>query len=227
MKYKALVLFDIDGTLIRRAGPQHKEAMMEAVRRVTGLETSFDGIPLYGMLDPDIISRMMRNAGASRASIRAAMPEVIRRAQAIYVRNCPDSIARRMCPGVKRLLDRLAREQVLVGLVTGNLTRIGWKKMERAGLREYFRFGAFGEMASTRGGLAKMAIRQARREGWIPRTARASLIGDAPADVLAAKQSGAQAIAVATGVVPADQLLGFEPDLLLKDLRELRLEMVL
>ncbi|HWR51716.1 MAG TPA: HAD family hydrolase [Bryobacteraceae bacterium] len=227
MAYKALVLFDIDGTLIRRAGPQHKEAMMEAVFRVTGLKTSFDGIPLYGMLDPDIITGMMRNAGASRAAIRAAMPEIVRRAQSIYVRNSPDSIARRMCPGVKRLLDRLTREQVLIGLVTGNLTRIGWKKMERAGLREYFHFGAFGEMATTRGGLAKLAIRRARQEGWIARRARTSLIGDAPADVLAAKQSGAQAIAVATGVVPADQLLGCEPDLLLNDLRELKLEMVL
>jgi phosphoglycolate phosphatase-like HAD superfamily hydrolase len=225
--YNALVLFDIDGTLVRRAGPQHKLAMMEAVRRVTGLATDFDGIPLYGMLDPDIITQMMRNAGATRAEVRLAMPEIVRRAQAIYVRNCPSSLARRTCPGVRRLLARLEREGALMALVTGNLTRIGWKKMEGAGLREFFRFGAFGEMARTRGGLAKLAIARARREGWISRRAPVSLIGDAPADILAARQSGARSVAVATGVVPAERLRAYRPDLLVEDLRALRPEMLL
>ena len=54
-----------------------------------------------------------------------------------------------------------------MGLVTGNLTRIGWWKLERAGLRRYFRFGAFGEMARNRAGLARLALRRARQEGWI------------------------------------------------------------
>jgi len=32
----ALVLFDIDGTLVRRAGPHHRQALVDAVHRVTG-----------------------------------------------------------------------------------------------------------------------------------------------------------------------------------------------
>src|SRR5437879_4981832 len=69
----ALVLFDIDGTLIRRAGPHHREALVDAVRQVTGLETTTDHIPVHGMLDPDILSRMLRDAGASPAQIRRAI----------------------------------------------------------------------------------------------------------------------------------------------------------
>ena len=46
------------------------------------------------------------------------------------------------------LLYKLSRRGIPTGLVTGNLTRIGWKKMERAGLRRYLRFGAFAERAS-------------------------------------------------------------------------------
>ena len=38
----ALVLFDIDGTLIRKAGPHHREALVAAVHRVTGIETTLD-----------------------------------------------------------------------------------------------------------------------------------------------------------------------------------------
>ena len=31
----------------------------------------------------------------------------------------------------------------------GNLSRIAWRKMEQAGLRQYLRFGAFAEQART------------------------------------------------------------------------------
>src|SRR5580658_5258269 len=128
----ALVLFDIDGTLVRRAGPHHRQALVEAVRRVTGLETSTDHIPVHGMLDPDILTRMMRDAGATGTFVRRRLPAIIRRAQSIYVRRCPD-LRKKTCPGVRRVLYGLKRRGVPVGLVTGNLTRIGWKKMERAG----------------------------------------------------------------------------------------------
>ena len=104
----ALVLFDIDGTLIRRAGLHHRQALIDAVRAVTGLETTTDHIPLHGMLDPDILERMMRNAGASTSVIRRAMPAIVRRAQTLHVRRCPD-LRRKTCPGVRGLLQRLAR----------------------------------------------------------------------------------------------------------------------
>jgi phosphoglycolate phosphatase-like HAD superfamily hydrolase len=218
-------LFDIDGTLLRRAGPHHRMALVDAVRAVTGLKTSTDHIPVHGMLDPDILTRMMADAGAPQARIRRAMPQVIERAQSLYVRRCPDLRAK-ICPGVRAVLSRLSRRGIPVALVTGNLTRIGWKKMERAGLRQHFRFGAFPEMAKDRSGLARLAIRHARSQGWITRDARITLIGDAPSDILAAKASGAQSIAVATGISTREELLAHEPDLLLNDLRGLRLAMV-
>src|SRR5438309_11607526 len=107
----ALVLFDIDGTLIRRAGPHHRQALVDAVRQVTGLETTTDHIPVHGMLDPDILSRMLRDAGASPAQIRRAMPAIIEKAQALYVRRCPD-LSEKVCPGVQRLLGELRRGDI-------------------------------------------------------------------------------------------------------------------
>jgi phosphoglycolate phosphatase-like HAD superfamily hydrolase len=220
LTYRALALFDIDGTLVRRAGPHHREALVHGVRKATGLETTTDGIPVQGMLDPDIVAGMLRQAGARRAAIREAMPGILRAAERYYLRGCPD-LRGKHCPGVPAVLERLKRRGILLGLVTGNLTRIGWHKLERAGLREYFRFGAFGEMAKTRAGLAKIAIREARRRGWIARGAPMALIGDAPADILAAQANGIRAIAVATGLTAADELRTHQPDILLKDLRGL------
>jgi phosphoglycolate phosphatase-like HAD superfamily hydrolase len=223
--FRALVLFDIDGTLVRRAGPYHRDALIEGIRRVTGLETSTEGIPVHGMLDPVILTLMLRKAGASRGEIRQAMPDIQRAAERYYRRVCPEIHGKR-CPAVAPVLDRLTRRGILLGLVTGNLTRIGWHKLGRAGLGHYFRFGAFGEMAGTRAGLARLAIREARTRGWIGRGAPISLVGDSPNDVIAARGSGIRSIAVRTGIAPPATLLGEHPDFLLRNLRDLRLRMV-
>jgi phosphoglycolate phosphatase len=220
---KNLVLFDIDGTLLRKSGPHHREALVEAVRRATGLETTTDNVPVVGMLDGDILTQMLANAGASRALIRQKMPSMMEHAQRIYVRRCPD-LRRKVCPGARMLLYRLSRRGVTTGLVTGNLTRIGWKKMESAGLRQYLRYGAFAELARDRAGLVRIAVRQARNEGWIDAKSRIALIGDHPNDIHAAKANRVRSIAVATGLVGADELAGHSPDVLVQDLRSLSME---
>jgi len=223
--YRALVLFDIDGTLVRRSGPHHREALVYGIRRVTGLETTTDGIPVQGMLDPHILTRMMRNAGASAARIRAALPEIMRLAERYYLRVCPP-LHSKHCPGVEPVLQKLEQHGVLLGLVTGNLSRIGWRKLDRAGLREYFRFGAFGEMAPTRAGLVRQAIAEARRGSLVSRSAPVSLIGDAPADIAAARANRVRIISVKTGITPPAELEALSPDFLLPDLRHLRLRMI-
>jgi phosphoglycolate phosphatase len=220
-----LVLFDIDGTLVRRAGSHHREALCAAVRRVTGLETTTEGIPVHGMLDQDILTQMLRRAGVSKSGIAKALPEIHEHAQRIYVRTCPD-IRRKTCPGVRSLLYRLKRRKATIGLVTGNLTRIGWKKVERAGLKHYFQFGAFAEMAATRAGLARIAITEARRQGAIAKGSPIALIGDAPSDILAAKANRIRSISVATGISTRDDLASHSPDVLIDDLRQLTWDML-
>jgi phosphoglycolate phosphatase-like HAD superfamily hydrolase len=120
----------------------------------------------------------------------------------------------------------LTERGTVLALVTGNLTRIGWHKLERAGLRHFFRFGAFGEMAETRGGLARLAIEWARRERLIDETATIALIGDAPQDVHAARENGIRAIAVRTGITPPAELEATAPDFILNDLTQLDLAII-
>ena len=205
---------------MRRAGPHHRQALVDAVRQVTGLDTTTEGIPVHGMLDPDILTSMMRRAGPDDAEIRAAMPRIIEAAQEIYESSVPD-LRDKTCPGVQPLLDLLRARGTVLALVTGNLTRIGWRKLERAGLDRYFQFGAFGEMAPTRGGLARLAIGQARRAGLVDENSPISLVGDATQDVIAARENGIRAIAVRTGITPAEDLEASAPDLLIDDLTHL------
>src|SRR5687768_10969101 len=210
---RAVVLFDIDGTLIRRAGPHHRSALADAVRNVTGIGASLDGIPTHGSLDRDLIASMLRRAGAAEELIIHAMPAIVLEAQNLYARMQPD-LRRCVCPGVRTTLRRLHAARIPLGLVTGNLTSIAWKKMEHAGLLRYFRFGAFAEQAETRAGLTALAIRQARRAGWIRSDTAISLIGDHPNDIHAAKLNGIRSVAVATGMVPRSGLIAHSPDVL-------------
>jgi phosphoglycolate phosphatase-like HAD superfamily hydrolase len=222
----ALVLFDIDGTLIRRAGPHHRTSLIEAIRRCTGLETTTEGVPLHGMLDPDILAEMMGKAGASAALIRRSLPGICQAAQSIYTQVVPN-LERKVCPGVRRLLARLERLGVPMALVTGNLTRIGWKKMQRAGLRSYFRFGKFGEMSRDRAGLVRLALREAKGRGWAGNGVPVWLVGDTPVDVRAAQLNRVHSVAVATGISTRAELDASSPDLLFDDLTELRAEQLI
>jgi phosphoglycolate phosphatase len=223
---RALVLFDIDGTLLRRAGPHHREALVKAALRVTGFATTIEGIPVQGMLDRDILTAMLANAGASTGFTRRHMSGIVDHAQRIYVRSCPD-LRRKVCPGARMLLYKLSRRGIPTGLVTGNLTRIGWKKMENAGLRRYLRFGAFAELARDRAGLVRIAIQHARRENWIDSKSPIALVGDHPNDIRAARANGVRAVAVGTGLAGMEELRKHSPDILVPDMRTLSMEMLI
>lgn len=200
-----LALFDIDGTLTRRAGPAHRDALVAAVREVLGVRTRNDNIPLHGMLDPDILMRMMGNAGVEPRRARAALPAIYRAAERYYVTWVTD-LRDKTSPGIPSLLQWLKRRGATLALVTGNLARIGWKKLERADLDGYFAFGVFGEMAATRTELVHMAIDHARRRGWTPGNSRGVLIGDTPNDVEAGRAGGLATIGVATGLSTLQEL---------------------
>jgi phosphoglycolate phosphatase len=218
---KSLALFDIDGTLMRGAGPHHKLALTDGIRRATGRTVSIDGIDTAGSLDRDLIGLMLQNSGYSSRRIRDALRLIMRECETSYRESCPPDLSPFLCAGVKGTLDELRARGVVLGIVSGNLTGIGWKKMEAAGLREYFSVGAFAEDGRSRARLAKVAFWRACRQKFVRRNSRVSLIGDHRNDVTAAKRNGFQSIAVASGVLSPEELAAEEPDILIRHLGEL------
>lgn len=216
----SLVLFDIDGTLVRRTGPYHLKALIEGVRQVTGADASTDGIPVHGMLDPAILTIMLQRIAVPPEEIPLLIPRINTIAEHFYLETVPD-LRDKTCPGVPALLEALSARQVHMVLVTGNLTRIGWRKLEQAGIHHHFRYGAFGEMAPTRSLLATLAIQQARQQKLIDNASRISLIGDTPQDVKAARDNAITAIGVRTGITPQGEMEAAAPDILLDDLTTL------
>lgn len=223
----ALVLFDIDGTLMRGAGRHHKDALIEGIRTVTGVVTHLEGVATAGMLDRDLIATMLRTGGYSQRRARLALRQIMAECENAYLGNCAIDLSPLVCAGVREFLAELRNRGAVLGLVSGNLSRIGWKKVELAGLHGYFSVAAFAEDGTTRARLARVCLQRARRQRLVAANCRVTLIGDHTNDVLAAKANGFQSVAVATGVTPLEELWTAEPDYLVRDLTELAIENVL
>jgi phosphoglycolate phosphatase-like HAD superfamily hydrolase len=226
-KTNHLVLFDIDGTLIRGAGPDHKQALVEGIRRVTGISTTLDSIETAGALDRDLIASMLRASGESDRRIRMRLTQIMLECQNSYLCNCASDLTPFLCNGVADTLAALKSRGVVLGLVTGNLSAIGWKKVELAGVRSYFSLGAFAEDGHTRARLGRVAAARAVKLGLITKPSRVFLIGDHINDVAAARANGFHSIAVASGVTPFEELAAAKPDTLVHHLDELELSSLL
>lgn len=215
---KALALFDIDGTLLRGAGPHHRDALIAGILAVTGVQTTMEGIATAGTLDRDLITLMLGATGWPKSRVTPLLADITMACHVWYEGSCPETLRDRVCPGLPRLLEELRENGVLLGVVSGNLRRIGQRKLELAGLWPYFSVSGFSEDGETRAELARTAAERAKAEHPTVDFTRISLIGDHLNDVIAAKANGFQSVAVATGMSTADELIALSPDVLLPNL---------
>jgi phosphoglycolate phosphatase-like HAD superfamily hydrolase len=215
-----LVLFDIDGTLIKtgRAGVR---GMNAAFRHLHGREGALDGVTLAGRTDRAIVTEVFRTLGLDPAS--PAFDEL----RDAYVDHLREEITKPVegsgvLPGVAASLDALeAHPHVVVGLLTGNFERGAAVKLGHFNLWQRFRFGAFGDVHADRRALVPVALEQAERTlgARIP-ASRVVVVGDTPADVDCAQAHGAIAVAVSTGPFTRVDLASHRPDLLLDTLED-------
>jgi phosphoglycolate phosphatase len=124
-----------------------------------------------------------------------------------------------LCPAIPELLAWLRRAGKLIGVVTGNLEQIGWRKLERGGVREFFDFGSFSDSREKREDIFRHGIELARQLRGSATTV--CFVGDTPADVCAAKALGVPVIGVATGIYSRQELAKEAPTLCLNSCAEL------
>jgi phosphoglycolate phosphatase-like HAD superfamily hydrolase len=162
------------------------------------------------------------------ALLLAEHPEEMWRPQLAAMRNALCSFveehAHEFCvevlPGVREVLQHLRARGARLGVATGNLERIGWAKLERAGIKSEFEFGGFSDEYEFRTDVFRSALALARAR--VSRDPEAiCVVGDTPLDVKAARANGLDVIAVATGVYSPAALREAGPDLLAASLHEL------
>jgi phosphoglycolate phosphatase len=211
-------VFDIDGTLLNAFGGAHYNSFHSALQKHFGLQCKIDGVPLHGNTDTGILRAVLAREGVAPAEFDA-------KREAVFAEMCDEveknraQVRSELCPGIGQLLARLREADKLLGLATGNLERIGWIKVEAAGVREYFSFGAFSDGHETRVDIFRDAIRQVKQR--LGGSAVTCFVGDTIHDVTAAQAAGAPIIAVATGIFTSQELAEQQPDVCVKSCEDL------
>ncbi len=217
-----LVLFDNDRTHHTRDGSARR-AFEASLAHVFG-SPGDPRVRFDGKTDPQIARELMRGAGHDDAAIDARLSATIDG----YLARLRQEVAggaRRfvLLPGVVALLDALAaRDDVVLGLVTGNVAEGAAVKLESAGLDiGRFRVNAFGSDHEHRPELPRVA--QRRAQALLGRAVAGEamwVIGDTPADIHCARSVGARTIAVATGRYSMAELAEHAPTHTFADLTD-------
>ncbi len=203
-------LFDIDGTLLNTLDGTHYHAFHNALRAVFGVDSSIDGVPVHGNTDIGILRAVLRREGIADAVIAQKLPRALDHMCAEVAQKAAD-IRTQLCPSITELLETLRTAGKLLGVVSGNLEPIGWAKLRAAGLRDYFALGSFSDRNEKRSAIFEHGIAEVRRQ--LGTQAAVCIVGDTPADVLAAQAVGVRVIAVATGIFALEDLRRLAPDL--------------
>jgi phosphoglycolate phosphatase len=220
-KFRRLVLWDIDGTLVDSAR-LGRAAFVEAFETVTGRHPS-SPVSLAGRTDLEIARDMLAAAQlATDDGLLDSFGDALERAMA--ARSDLLRERGRAYPGAHEALARLDLEPgVLQSLLTGNIAPNAAVKLGVFGLDRHldFEIGAYGSDHHMRGELVAIARRKAeRKHGLTIPAGQVVLIGDTPLDVAAAREGGARAIGVATGPYDEQALREAGADAVLADLSD-------
>ena len=203
----ALILFDIDGTLLL-SGRAGLRAMTRAFAETFGITDAFKGESFGGRTDSYLVSKALKAAGLPDTA------EQHERFRDIYLPLLEEEIQhpgqghKGLMPGARELLEALEEfEHLHLALLTGNYRDAAEIKLRHFEIWDFFEWGAFSDDHFDRNELVPIA--KSRAETYdIPAAAieRAIVIGDTPHDIECARVAGATSIAVATGGFTIAQL---------------------
>lgn len=218
-----LVLFDIDGTLLRGATDAHKEALDRAIHDVWGIEDPASAhVAAAGLTDPAIVRKILVHFDVPARKIDDGMAAFRNRCVALFAELAPPSLADKVAPGITDLLASVsARDDVALGLLTGNLEPIAELKLNRAGIGHFFPRGrgGYGSDSEDRCDLPAIARRRMGHNGVPHPREQTLVIGDTPRDIACARADRLRVLAVATGPYPREELTG--ADAVVRDAIEL------
>ena len=217
-----LLLFDIDGTLIR-SNSAGRLALGAALQELVGTSGPLDSYNMSGKTDARIITDLLTAVGKSPLEIEEILPAVYE-LMAVKAREIYPGRGISPCPGVQNLLSFLqSRDDVLVGLLTGNSYSTAALKLLEGDIDPgQFLVGAYGSDHLDRNRLPAIAINRALElTGNQFSGDNTVIIGDTPADILCARAGKATAVAVACGWHSVETLAHYNPDHLFEDFADL------
>ena len=223
-----VILWDIDGTLIRsaRAGA-FKEYTIPVLESVFGTAGRLAEMNVSGMTDLQIVGEALTAEGFTTEQIRARVADLRDRYLAELERAARDTSTGplfELLPGAREALEAVAASpRYRSALLTGNVEPAARLKMRLFGLEEFFTLpGAFGDDSHDRRDLPRLAQERIRRHAGLDLSPpQFVVIGDTPNDILCARHFGARVVGVGTGRLNSLATLApHAPDALLADLSD-------
>lgn len=211
-------LFDIDGTLLHCSDAIHYFAFCDALQVLSGSPLTLEGVTAHGNTDVGILRDALTLAGVADAEWRPRLTE-IRTRMCRFVERRKNELCATALPCVREVLAHLENKGANLGIATGNLREIGRMKLQCAGLLDYFDVFGWSDNFEYRIDVFRSGVEQIRAA--MPPFATICVVGDTPADVLAARENGLPVISLATGVYSRERLLMEKPDLCLNSFEEL------
>jgi phosphoglycolate phosphatase len=214
---KKLVLFDIDGTLIKNF-KGHIAALFEAMEKIYGIGIKDKNLNYHGMTDQQIMIEILEQNNLDQKTIEFKLKECCEEMTKIFNKTLKKEKIF-LIDGVNNFLNELKEKDILIGLVTGNLEVIAREKMKKVGINSYFKIGGFGSDDKDRTKLVKLAIKRAEDNFEFNFNNNVFLIGDTPKDIKAGKEVGIKTVGVATGIYSKDQLIEAGADFAVENLK--------
>jgi phosphoglycolate phosphatase-like HAD superfamily hydrolase len=223
-----ILLWDIDGTLIRSAKPGgYKDYTIPVLVEIFGTSGRLADMEVSGMTDLQIVYEALNHEGFTQEDIFAQLQVLAPRLTEEAKRLTGEMTFFEVLPGVRETLETLAdHSRYQSALVTGNIESMAHLKMELVGLDKFFTLpGAFGDESHDRRDLPALAAERIRKHLQLDLAPdQFIVIGDTPNDIDCGRHFGARTVAVGTGrFYSREEILACEPDALLPDLANTRL----
>lgn len=226
-----ILLWDIDGTLMRSAMPgSYKEYFVPMLERVFETSGRLPDLHVSGMTDLQIVSEALRDEGFTNEHIRERID---------LIRQCyMDEMSRvtgngnnffQLLPGVRDVMQAVAdHPRYHSALLTGNIEPAAYLKLQLVDLSGFFDLpGAFGDESHDRRDLPALAAERIQRHLNVElKPQQFIVIGDTPNDVACAQHFGARSLAVGTGrLFSREELIDCRPDAFVPDFSDVELVM--
>lgn len=216
-----VVLWDIDGTLLRTPGVGVR-AFAQALETVTGMPMARVAYDFGGKTDPLIARDLLVAVGIDD---EALVPQLLAEVERNYDQYA-DDLRRTIVTlaGAAELLERCAAASAVQSVVTGNIRFVARRKLEAGNLHHHLDLdrGGYGSDHHDRTELVRLALARLAERDDVDRIdpERVWIVGDTPRDAACAAGAGVRCLLTATGTYSREALADLGADHVLDDLSD-------